>query len=264
MLIKFIFYHFIFFIITNTSYAVTLEYFSENNRHSEIIQYSISKINFPLNYNHKIHLRNAGRGSINIGDYQSANFFFKLSNSIRKENDENILLGYVGLLSHDYNVWLNSERHFNNKNKYKLIELIDGKNRNSEISFGEVKKITKDIKNEKLVKAINNYTNTPLKSGFTASSLNLLIPGSGFVYLGMYETALTSFLLTTVSIFATLELYDRGLDNTAFAGLLVSSIFYFGGAMEGSVSANNINEKGTIRNRKILREWSIPILKYEF
>ena len=87
---------------------------------------------------------------------------------------------------------------------------------------------------------------------------------SGFVYLGMYETALTSFLLTTVSIFATIELYDRGLDNTAFAGLLVSSIFYFGGAMEGAVSANNINEKGTIRNRKILREWSIPILKYEF
>ena len=80
----------------------------------------------------------------------------------------------------------------------------------------------------------------------------------------MYETAVTSFFLTTVSIFSTLELYERGLDSTAFAGLLVSSIFYFGGAMEGAVSANNINEKITKRNRKLLREWSIPILKYEF
>ena len=264
MLNKFILCHFIIFAITNTSFAVTLEYFIEDNRHSEIIQYSISKISFPLKYHHKIHIRNAGRGSLNIGDYQSAKFFLKLSNSIRKENDENILLGYVGLLSHDYNVWINSERHFKNKYKYKLIELIDGKNRNSEKSFSEIKNITKDVKNEKLVKAVNDYTNTPLKSSFIASSLNLLIPGSGFVYLGMYETALTSFLLTTVSIFATLELFDRGLDNTAFAGALVGSIFYFGGAMEGAISANNINEKETIRNRKILREWCIPILKYEF
>ncbi len=81
------------------------------------------------------------------------------------------------------------------------------------------------------------------KSVGTAQALNALIPGSGYLYLGQRQSAVTAFVLNGLFIAASVYCYGHG--NIA-AGLILTSFeagWYFGGIYGGGLEAKAYNER---------------------
>jgi hypothetical protein len=81
------------------------------------------------------------------------------------------------------------------------------------------------------------------KSIATAQWLNALIPGSGYLYLGQRQTALTAFLVNGLFIAATVQFFRHGY--TA-AGAITASFeagWYFGGIAGAGYEAKLYNER---------------------
>jgi tetratricopeptide (TPR) repeat protein len=81
------------------------------------------------------------------------------------------------------------------------------------------------------------------KSPVTAQWLNGLIPGSGYLYLGQRQTAITAFLVNGLFITAAVQFFRHGY--TA-AGIITASFeagWYFGGIAGARVEAKLYNER---------------------
>ncbi len=81
------------------------------------------------------------------------------------------------------------------------------------------------------------------KSPGAAQTLNALLPGAGYLYLGQKQTALTAALLNGLFIAATYHFYDH--HNIAAGTIFLSFEFgwYFGGIFGAGLEAKSYNER---------------------
>lgn len=89
---------------------------------------------------------------------------------------------------------------------------------------------------------LDQYRNEK-KSTRTAQTLNAILPGAGYLYVGQKQSALTAFLLNGLFIWASVYFFQHG--NTA-AGAIFTSIeagWYFGGIYGAGQEAKLYNER---------------------
>ena len=85
--------------------------------------------------------------------------------------------------------------------------------------------------------------NSKKKSVAAAQTLNAIIPGAGYFYLGQKRSALTSFLLNGLFIYASYEFFHRGYIAAGIITTSFESGWYFGGIYGAGESAKFFNEK---------------------
>lgn len=81
------------------------------------------------------------------------------------------------------------------------------------------------------------------KSPTKAQFFNAVLPGGGYLYVGQTKSALTSFLINTLFIAASYQLFDRGY---VAAGIITSSLelgWYFGGINGAGLAAKEHNDR---------------------
>lgn len=89
---------------------------------------------------------------------------------------------------------------------------------------------------------LNEY-DTKKKSIAKAKTLNALLPGAGYLYVGQKQSALTAFLLNGLFIWAAVHFYSH---NHIAAGIITTSFeagWYFGGIYGAAESAKLYNER---------------------
>ena len=106
------------------------------------------------------------------------------------------------------------------------------------------------------------------KSVFGAQALNALIPGAGYLYVGLKKSALTAFLLNSLFIYASYEFFKHGY---IAAGAITTSFemgWYFGGIYGAGEQAKYYNERvyenlaSPMMNKD--RLFPVLMLKYAF
>ena len=103
----------------------------------------------------------------------------------------------------------------------------------------------------------------PAKNPVLAASLSAFIPGAGYAYLGMWQTAFLNFALTAICFVGMSELYNNDLPLASLSFAMVGSIFYVGGIIGSGTSAIDINNKSIANEVQTLRYWALPALKFE-
>jgi hypothetical protein len=84
---------------------------------------------------------------------------------------------------------------------------------------------------------------TERKSIQRARTLNAILPGAGYYYVGQKQTAITSFLLNTLFIAASYQCFHH---HQVAAGLLLGSLefgWYFGGIHGAGLAAEEYNQR---------------------
>lgn len=116
----------------------------------------------------------------------------------------------------------------------------------SALTFGElkdVKKLSFNESTEKSTKELLREYEKEKKSIVKAETLNALLPGAGYFYVGQKQSALTAFLLNGVFIAAAAHFFHQG--HTA-AGIIFTSFeagWYFGGIYGAGEAAKLYNER---------------------
>jgi hypothetical protein len=103
------------------------------------------------------------------------------------------------------------------------------------------------------------------KSITKAKTLNALLPGAGYYYVGQKKSAATSFLINALFITAAYQLFDRGY---LAGGIIVSSLelgWYFGGINGAGIEAHDYNQVlyQTLGKEFLLQNRLFPILMIE-
>ena len=80
------------------------------------------------------------------------------------------------------------------------------------------------------------------KSIKTAQTLNAILPGAGYLYVGQRQSALTSLLLNAIFIWSTIELFHHDHPAPALFMLSLESGWYFGGILGAGLAAREYNE----------------------
>lgn len=134
----------------------------------------------------------------------------------------------------------------------------------------------RDLREADLTKLACKEETKPLLAGYykeaksvrKAQTLNALMPGAGYLYLGQKQTAFTALAINSLFIGAATAFFAH--DNI-WAGVLTLSFeggWYFGGIYGAGLSAKEYNEKlyCTYAERTGSREKSFPLmrLKYTF
>ena len=83
---------------------------------------------------------------------------------------------------------------------------------------------------------------TRTKRPWLAGTLSTLIPGAGQAYAGSWQGAAVAFVLNSVLIGATVELYRREAYLTASAASVAASFFYLGNILNAADLAHRRNE----------------------
>lgn len=81
------------------------------------------------------------------------------------------------------------------------------------------------------------------KSPATARTLNAFLPGSGYLYLGQYQSALTAALLNGLFIAAATHFYNHGHIAAGTIFLSFECGWYFGGIIGAGLEAKSYNER---------------------
>jgi tetratricopeptide (TPR) repeat protein len=118
---------------------------------------------------------------------------------------------------------------------------------------------------EYLCTLLDQY-NAQKKSIATAQTLNALLPGAGYLYIGQKTAAFTAFLLNSLFIIAAYEFFHQG--HTA--GGIITTVFetgwYFGGIYGVGLEAKYYNERIYEKTASsVLNEQKLfPVLMLEF
>lgn len=104
------------------------------------------------------------------------------------------------------------------------------------------------------------------KSISKAKTLNAILPGAGYYYVGQKKTAVTAFIVNALFIYAAYQFFDHGY--TA-AGLITTSLemgWYFGGINGAGLAARECNEivYGTCAKDFLIKERLFPVLMFSF
>ena len=103
--------------------------------------------------------------------------------------------------------------------------------------------LAKKKKQYQSVETLLNKYQTEKKSVKTAWMRSLILPGAGYWYVGQKASAVTSFIMNSLFIWAAVEFYSRGY--TA-AGIITTSFelgWYLGGSNGAGLAANQYNER---------------------
>lgn len=104
------------------------------------------------------------------------------------------------------------------------------------------------------------------KSVRTAQTLNALLPGAGYYYVGQRKTALTALIVNALFTYAAYQFFDRGY--TA-AGLITTSLemgWYLGGINGAGLAAQEINEStySTLGKDFLIKKRLFPVLMFNY
>jgi len=93
-----------------------------------------------------------------------------------------------------------------------------------------------------LTETIDHYQHNT-KQVQTAGLLNAALPGAGYLYVGQKRSAVTSFLLNALFIWATVHFFDHGHTAAGIITLGFEFGWYFGGIHGASNAAKRYNER---------------------
>ncbi len=118
--------------------------------------------------------------------------------------------------------------------------------------------------NENLSFFIDSYGQNA-KSVAKAKTLNALLPGAGYYYIGQKNTALTAFIVNSLFIAAAYYFFDQG--NWA-AGAITTSLemgWYLGGINGAGLGAKEFNENfyGVLAKDYMIKQHLFPVLTFQ-
>lgn len=170
---------------------------------------------------------------------------------------------YVFLLMKNKNESKNVLSLFSETDQKRLAQLVflDASN-----EFDSIVTVDNQVIKEEFLREYrsNDYDFLQKKNPYLAGGISLVIPGLGFGYLGMWQSAALSFLLTGVCVGSAWELRQANANWSAGGAALLGSLFYIGGALGAARSANDINEKFAQPRKSAIRYQIFPELKLEF
>jgi len=108
---------------------------------------------------------------------------------------------------------------------------------------GDVPQLRQNYSADPAVKQILTQYDALTKSIGTAQTLNAVLPGSGYLYVGQPQSALTAFLLNGLFIWASVYFYQHG---NIPAGVIMTSFeagWYFGGIYGAGQEARFYNQR---------------------
>jgi hypothetical protein len=99
-----------------------------------------------------------------------------------------------------------------------------------------------------------------------AQTLNAVLPGAGYYYVGQTKAAMTSFIINTLFIAAAYQLYSRGY---IAGGIILTSLemgWYLGGINGAGLAAKEYNEQlyNTLAKEAMVSNRLFPILTFEY
>lgn len=112
---------------------------------------------------------------------------------------------------------------------------------------------------------LTDYT-FQMKSPTKAQTLQAIVPGAGYWYVGLKKSAITSFVINALFIAATAELAHRGYWAPALITLSLETGWYFGGINGAGLAANEYNERlyEPLAKETLMRERLFPVLRFEY
>ncbi|MBS3903903.1 MAG: tetratricopeptide repeat protein [Simkania sp.] len=122
-------------------------------------------------------------------------------------------------------------------------------------NFSELKKLSEEPPPSGELQEFLEAYKKHRKSPGTAQTLNAVLPGAGYLYLGQRQSALTALLLNALFIGATYHFYDH---HQIAAGTIFLSFefgWYFGGIFGAGLEAKAYNER-------IYEELATPMMNY--
>lgn len=218
-----------------------------------------------------VNLLNAARAHLLIGDYEGAQYYATLSTesggSGRKFADAKAIKAYAALLAGDVPLWNSLSADITSsspelKRQFDLAWHLDGPSRSDERSRELVAEAAIASEVPEVVSAGRTFRALPRKSPAAAAILSALVPGGGFGYLGLWQSAATSLLLTGVSAAAAIDLYSNELPRAGLAAALIGSVFYVGGIASAYRSAEDLNRELSRPAETSMRSWAIPQLSF--
>ena len=125
--------------------------------------------------------------------------------------------------------------------------------------------IEKANQDEDLKEIITHY-DKHAKSPLIASTLNAILPGSGYLYLGQKQSALTALLLNGLFTYQAIAFYNKGQTAAALITASFESGWYFGGIIGAKEGAILYNERlyETSADTYIEKNKLYPFLMFEY
>ena len=133
-------------------------------------------------------------------------------------------------------------------------------------NLSEIKEFAAGFPKDSYLDQMLNQYEMEKKSVATAQTLNALLPGAGYLYIGQKRSALTAFLLNGLFITAAVEFF---LHDHIAAGIITSSFeagWYFGGIYGAGEEAKYYNERVYEKNAgQVLNDKKLfPVLMIEY
>jgi hypothetical protein len=121
------------------------------------------------------------------------------------------------------------------------------------------------VEDEDLACFLSSYQGSCL-SVKKAQTLNAILPGAGFYYVGQTKTAVTAFVINALFTYAAYQFFDRGY---VAAGLITTSLemgWYLGGINGAGLAAQEHNEHNwNVQGKEFLiRKRLFPLLMFQY
>lgn len=110
-------------------------------------------------------------------------------------------------------------------------------------NLDEIKHYANGFKNDSYLDTLLQSYHADKKSVATAQTLNALMPGAGYFYIGQKTSAFTAFLLNGLFIFAAAEFFAHGYKAPGIITTLFEAGWYFGGIYGAGEEAKYYNER---------------------
>jgi hypothetical protein len=118
----------------------------------------------------------------------------------------------------------------------------------------------KNLHNPKRIQSLDS--NDGKKKPWLAAIMSGIIPGSGQVYNGNFQSAADSFIFNSLLLFTTVEFYNKGYDWPAATSGLLFSMTYAGNIISSGRDAQQINRNmNTLRNQELKSQF-LPELSF--
>ncbi len=245
--------------------------FIKEQRYSDLLQMSLSEY-----ANHACDLScqtsallTASVSALHMSDFSSAHFYLKLVNPETYTKTKWQRLHYVidlklGNAAVAANINADSILSSQDKSRLRTYALLIGEKRQAQASIVEVARYFAEnypnqaILYESYTRASARHYSVPLAGGLA------LIPGGGFAYLGMYQSAAISFFLSSLMMITTSELAKGDNPAAATAAGILGSVFYVGSIFSSIESAYDLNDAMVSPQRRKMIRILLPELNYRF